>query len=131
MAPALQVEGVRVDDSVDGVLIELPSPVQRTPSASLLTSHTQQLSVAVGLDQFRRPVQVDLRQHGALLWVGPSRRGKTENLKSTVYTFTRANRWQHLHYVVLSQKRQDWQAFESAAGCLGVVSAVDESADPA
>lgn len=128
LAQALQVESVRVSDSAAGILIEIPSPVQRTPSAETLASHTQGLHVAVGLDQFRRPVRVDLRQHGALLWVGPSRRGKTESLKSTVYGLARANPWHRLGYVVLSQKQSDWAAFAPAAGCLGIVSQPEECA---
>ena len=122
LAQALQVESVRVADSAAGVQIEIPSPVKRTPPAALLARHTKGLSVALGLDTQRQPVRVDLRQHGALLWVGPSRRGKTESLKSTVYALARANKWQALQYVILSQKRQDWAAFEPAASCMGVVS---------
>jgi hypothetical protein len=128
LAQALQVESVRITDSAAGILLEIPSPVQRTPSAEMLASHTQGLTVAVGLDQFRRPVRVDLRQHGALLWVGPSRRGKTESLKSTVYGLARANPWHRLEYVVLSQKGADWASFASATGCRGVVTQPSECA---
>ena len=127
LAQALQVESVRVADSATGVQIEVPSPVKHTPPAALLASHTKGLRVAIGLNQMRQPVQVDLRQHGALLWVGPSRRGKTESLKSTLYALARANHWHKLQYVILSQKRQDWAAFEPAAGCMGVVSAPAEA----
>lgn len=122
LAQALQVESVRVADSAAGVQIEIPSPVKRTPPAAMLARHTRGLCVALGLDCMRQPVRVDLRQHGALLWVGPSRRGKTESMKTTVYALARANKWQALQYVILSQKRQDWAAFEPAAGCMGVVS---------
>jgi len=78
--------------------------------------------VAVGLNSLRQPVTVDLSQHGALLWVGPSRRGKTESLKSTVYALLRANHWQRVQCLVLSQKRADWLSLAGAAGCVGLLS---------
>jgi len=122
LAQALQVESVRISDTAAGVQIEVPSPVKHTPRAGELARHTKGLSVAVGLNSLRQPVTVDLSQHGALLWVGPSRRGKTESLKSTVYALLRANHWQRVQCLVLSQKRADWLSLAGAAGCVGLLS---------
>lgn len=130
LAQALQVAAVRLTQAPGAILIEIPLPVEahRTPTASELARHTQRLRVAVGYDAMRRPVHVDLRQHGALFWIGPSRRGKTQSMKSTLYALARANA-QMFRYVILSQKRADWRAFEPAAGCMGVVSDPAEALD--
>lgn len=130
LAQALQVAAVRLTQAPGAILIEIPLPAEahRTPTASELARHTQRLRVAVGFDAMRRPVHVDLRQHGALFWIGPSRRGKTQSMKSTLYALARANA-QMFRYVILSQKRADWRAFEPAAGCMGVVSDPAEALD--
>ncbi len=122
LAQVLQVESVRVSDTAGGVQIEIPSPVLHTPRASELLRHTHGLHVAVGLNSQRQPVCVDLSQHGAILWVGPSRRGKTESLKSAVYGLMRANHWQRVQCLVMSQKRADWLSLAGAAGCIGLLS---------
>lgn len=132
LAQALQVDGVRIDDTARGVLVEVPSPQPRTPSGRDLARQTQGLTVAVGLDQWRRPVRVDLRQHPALLFVGPTRRGKTSAMKSALYALARQNpsdlqTGQGLRYVIVGPKRQDWVAFGDAAGCLSVVSDPSEA----
>lgn len=123
LAQALQVQSVRVSQAPGAILLEVPLPAaaQRTPTASELARHSQRLRVAVGYDAMRKPVHVDLRQHGAIFWIGPSRRGKTQSMKSTLYCLARAN-VNGLRYAILSQKRADWQAFEPAAGCMGLVS---------
>ena len=56
MAQSLQVEGVRIDDTAAGIVIEVPIPAQlvRTPNGAQLARHTTRLSVALGLDQWRR-----------------------------------------------------------------------------
>lgn len=123
LAQALQVAAVRLTQAPGAILIEIPLPVEahRTPTASELARYSQRLRVAVGYDAMRRPVHVDLRHHGALFWIGPSRRGKTQSMKSTLYALARSNS-AGLRYVILSQKRADWRAFEPAASCMGLVS---------
>src|SRR2546421_8165902 len=49
LATIIQVEGVRVNQSATSILIELPSPVKRTPTAAYLATYTQGLTVCVGL----------------------------------------------------------------------------------
>jgi len=126
LGAALQCGSVRISQGPDAVYIEIPSPQPRTPTAQELARHTHGLSVCVGYDALRKPVHVDLRQHGALMWVGPSRRGKTQSMKCALYALARQVQSTRLRYVILSQKRQDWQAFAPAVGCMGVVSDPDE-----
>lgn len=128
LAQALRVEAVRVTEGTGGLLIEIPSPVQRSPSAGELAEHTTGLKVCIGLDQYRRPVRVNLQNHGALFWIGPSRRGKTSSLKCSLFALAKANAVHDLRYVILSRKRQDWAAFEGRAGCMGLVSDPAEAA---
>jgi hypothetical protein len=127
LAQALSVDAVRVANTAHGILIEIPSPRPKTPTAAALAMHSHGLQMAVGLDQWRRPVIVDLAHHPTLLFVGPSRKGKTQALKSVLYALARTP-FQRLQFVIFSQKRQDWTAFEDLRGCLGLVSEPGESA---
>lgn len=128
LTQALQCSTVRVGQGEGAVLIEVPLPTaaQRTPTALDMTRHTAGLRVAVGMDAMRRPVHVDLQQHGAVFWIGPSRRGKTQSLRCTLYALAAVG-GERIHYAILSQKRADWIAFEGAAGCLGIVSSAAEA----
>ena len=128
LAQALQVDGVRVTDTAQGVLVEVPSPLPRTPSAGLLARHTRPWQVAVGLDQWRKPVRVDLRHHPTLLFVGPSRRGKTQAMKSVLYALARSHPPRRLQFLIVAQKLQDWRAFQRGEHCLGVLSDPEEAA---
>lgn len=122
LSQALGVESVRITEGTGALLIEVPSPVKRTPSAATLAKHTKGLRVCVGLDQYRNPVRINLENHGAVYWIGPSRRGKTSSLKSSLFALAQNNGARSLRYVILSRKRGDWAAFEGQAGCMGVVS---------
>lgn len=128
LAQALQVESVRITDTAQGVLVEVPSPQPRTPSAAHLARYGKGVGVAVGLDQWRQPVGVDLRHHPTLLFVGPSRRGKTQAMKSVLFSLASQNRWNRLQFAIFSAKRADWQPFEHLTACWGVVSDPDETA---
>jgi DNA segregation ATPase FtsK/SpoIIIE-like protein len=130
---ALQVEGVRITDTAQGLLIEVPSPDARTPTALDLARATRGLAVAIGLDQFRRPATVDLRHHPTILFVGPTRSGKSEGMRSALYALAARNGPARLQFVILpqksgSQKRESWEAFASAAACWDVVSDPTDSA---
>lgn len=127
IAEVTRVEAVHVARSAHAFAIEIPSPIPRTPSAAELLRCGHGIEVCVGLDSLRRPVYVDLRQHGALLWVGPSRRGKTQSMKCTLYCLAR-QKGVRLKYVILchERKRDDWQAFTPAVGCMGIVTAPAE-----
>lgn len=129
LAQSLHVTGVRISDTAQGVLVEVPSPQPRTPTALDLARSTRGLIVTLGLDQWRKPVAVDLRQNPALLFVGPTRRGKTQAMKATAYALATNNRPPNFGFVVFSQKREDWQAFEPCVHCWGVISDPDEAFD--
>lgn len=128
LAQALRVDAVRISDTAQGVLVEVPSPQPRTPAAGDLVRHGKGMGVVVGLDQWRRPVGVDLRHHPTLLFVGPSRRGKTQAMKSTLYALASNNPMRRLQFAIFSAKRADWAAFEHLTACWGVVSDPDETA---
>jgi hypothetical protein len=128
LAQALAADAVRVADTAQGILIEIASPMPKTPTAATLASYSRGLQVAVGLDQWRRPVTVDLAHHPTLLFVGPSRRGKTQAIKSVLYALARNSNSGRLHFAIFSQKRQDWIAFEDLRACWGVVSDPEEAA---
>ena len=129
IAQATQVDQVRITDTARGVLVELPSPAPKTPPADLLAQATKGLAVAVGLDQWRKPVVADLDLFPNIAFIGPPGRGKTQAMKSALFALASRNRPSRLCYVVASQKRSDWQAFEPAAGCMAVVSNPDEVGD--
>jgi hypothetical protein len=122
LAQVLQVEGVRIVDTARGVLIEIESPAPKTPTGLHLARYTHGFGVALGFDQWRTPAVVDLEQHPTVLFVGPTRKGKTSGMKSAVFALVQGNLAEQLRFVVLSQKRYDWIAFENAKACLGVVS---------
>ncbi len=120
IAQAVQVGAVRVIDTAGGVLIELPTPDPRTPTAADLAPQTQPGRLCLGYDAMRQPVYLDMAAHPHLLAVGPTRRGKTEAVKSALYGLARLTA-RRVCYVILARKRATWSAFAPAAGCLGVL----------
>ena len=122
VAQALHTDGVRIVPSGRGVLIEIPSPQPRTPSSEELARFTRGLTACVGLDARRKPVMISLEQAPHWLAIGPSGRGKTEALKSSLYGLLKANPPRKVVALILARKRASWREFERAAGCLGVVS---------
>lgn len=128
LAQLLQVETVRIADSAQGILVEVPSPKPLTPNGALLARHTRSFEVAVGVDASARPVLVSLEDHGALFWVGPSRSGKTQSMKSVLYALIRENIGR-LHFIIIASPakvQKDWGVFGSVAGCLGIASTKEE-----
>lgn len=122
LAQLLQVETVRIADTAQGVLVEVPSPQPLTPNGALLTRHARGMCVAVGTDVAARPLLVNLEDHGALFWVGPSRRGKTQSMKATLYALIRANVGSVQFLIIASPAKvmKDWAVFAVIAGCLGI-----------
>jgi len=118
---ALQTSQARISDSARGVLIELPSPAPKTPTAELLARKSLGLSVAIGLNSFREPVLFDFQRWPHLLAVGPTRRGKSQALRSILYALARVNPPSRLSYLILAKKREDWLAFQRSASCYGLV----------
>lgn len=85
-----------------------------------LAQQTQGLRMVVGVDQWRRPVAVDLADHPVMMWVGPSGKGKTSAMKSTLFALAARNSPQRFHFVVFDQK---------VAGCLAIVTDPKEAED--
>jgi len=118
---ALQTSQARISDTSRGVLVEIPSPQPRTPGAELLARKSLGLSVAIGLNSFREPVCFDFQRWPHLLAVGPTRRGKSQALRSILYSLARVNPPNRLRYLILAKKREDWLAFQPAASCYGLL----------
>lgn len=130
LAQLLQVEAVRIADTAQGVMIEVPSPQPLTPNGVLLANHTQGLRLAIGVDAFARPVSIDMEDHGAVFWVGPSRRGKTQSMKASLYAVLRAN-GKLIRFVIIASPakvEEDWGVFGNVAGCLGIACTKEEIA---
>ena len=127
IAAAIQAESVRICQAYGDIHIQIPSPIKKTPQAAELTRSTRGLTACVGVNAIREPVTVNLKQHGAIFWIGPSRRGKTQSMKSTLYTLIRRN-GSRLKYVILCHagKVDNWQAFAPAVGCMGIVTDPNE-----
>jgi len=118
---ALQVSSVRVTDSSRGILVEVPSPLPRTPGADLLSKSSKGLAIAVGLDSFRRPVFLDFERWPHLLLVGPSGRGKSQALRSLLLALAHQNAPERVVCLILAKKLEDWRAFQPASCCSGLL----------
>lgn len=120
---AMLVESVRVQQVAGMIEIQIPSPQPMTPNADNMLTGSNGLSVALGWDSMSKPVAVDLARHGAIAWVGPSRRGKTQALRSTLYSAAAAV-GDKLRYAILAQpaKITDWAAFDNSKHSLGIAS---------
>jgi len=130
IANACNAEAARVSRTRGFIDIELalPGNYAQTPDAKWLASKSEGMNVCVGVDATCLPVHINLADHGAVLWVGPSRSGKTQSLKSVLYSLLKTqDPHRPLSFVVLSQKVIDWQPFEKVHGCLGVISDSDKA----
>ena len=122
LAQLLHVDTVRLADTSQGIMVEVPSPKPRTPNGALLARHTRKLSLPLGVNTAAHPVLVNLEDHGALFWVGPSRRGKTQSMKSALYAVLRENIG-HVQFIIIASPAKvtkDWSIFMSVVGCLGI-----------
>jgi len=117
----LGVNSARITTSARGVLVEIPSPQPRTPSAELLAKASSSLKVAIGLDSFRRPVCLDFETWPHLLILGPTGRGKSQALRSLLFALASQNPPRRAILLILAKKAEDWQAFHPSASCLGLV----------
>jgi hypothetical protein len=118
----LLVESVRIQQ-VNGLIeIQIPSPMPLTPTATAMREASNGLNVAIGWDSMGKPLQIDFAQHGAVFWVGPSRRGKTQSMRSTLYATSKAVQGA-LRYCIVCQhsKRHDWDVFDKSKHSMGVV----------
>lgn len=113
IAQALAVETVRLTQRQGGVDCEVTSPVRLRVMARTLDKYTSGVTVPFGLDTQLQPALVNISQHGLIAAIAPSRRGKTQAIRTILYLLKRAN--PSLNLVVMAFKRADWQAFDGIA----------------
>lgn len=123
----LLVESVRIQQVSGLIEIQIPSPAPITPTATDMRNASQGLNVAIGWDSLGKPLQIDFAQHGAVFWIGPSRRGKTQSMRSTLYSVSKSVQGR-LRYCIICQasKRDDWKAFDTSKHSMGIVTDFDE-----
>ena len=126
MGQALQTSGVRLSGTAKGILVEVPAPLVRTPGADWLARASRWMRPAVGASSLREPVLLDLERWPHLLAVGPTRRGKTQALRSLLFAMASRSSPGRLLYLILAKKGEDWRAFQPAAGCLGLLTRPEE-----
>lgn len=113
---ALSVESVRLIPGAGWIDCEVSSPVRVTVDVRTLQATTTGTVVTVGLDTTLQPVTVDISQHGLIAAIAPSRRGKTQAIKSMIYQLKKAN--PSFNVVVVAFKVADWQAFDGSAALI-------------
>lgn len=118
LAQALAVDGVRVVMSAAGVRIEIPSPAPITPTVEFLIKHTASTSVCLGMDESRQPVKVNLNDYPAIMFCGPTRKGKTEGMKAALAALLTRNA--QLGAIIVG-RRQNWEAFGAFPGVLDMI----------
>lgn len=113
IAQALLAETVRLTQRQGYIECEVSSPVRAVVTARSLDRYTHGMLVPFGLDTQLQPALVDLSQHGLIAAIAPSRRGKTQAIRTVLYLLKRAN--PDVTLVVMAFKRADWQAFDGIA----------------
>ena len=113
ISQVLCVESVRLMQCAGWIDCEVSSPVRATVSLDSLARATDSTTVAMGVDSNMQPATVDISQHGLIAAIAPSRRGKTQAIRTMLYLLKRAN--PSLNIVVVAFKTEDWKAFESCA----------------
>lgn len=110
---ALCVESVRLIPGPGYIDCEVSSPMRVTVDVRALQHATRGDTVAVGMDTKLQPLTIDLAQHGLIGAIGPSRRGKTQAVRSLLYQLKAAN--PDYKIVIVAVKAVDWIAFEGCA----------------
>lgn len=130
IAHVLGVEGVRISEEAGYVAIEVPKPKNQilTPNASRqILRMGSEMNIPIGMSNDGNAVAVDPRDHGAIGWIGPSRRGKTQAMKSFLYMALIYNPGASFYLFGIPAKLQkDWAIFQRAQGCLGLIGDPDE-----
>ena len=125
---ALRAANVRIVDTPEGVLIQIPSPLPWTPPGEKLADHSQGLRVALGIDETRKIAYLDLDKPDTshLLLLGPSGRGKSQALRSILYSLAKQNSYKQALFIILAKKSQDWRSFVPSANCGGLITKPEE-----
>lgn len=113
---ALSVESVRLIPGPGYIDCEVSSPIRVAVDVRALQHTTRGDTVAVGMNTMLQPVTVDLAQHGLIAAIGPSRRGKTQAIRSLLYQLKAAN--PDYKVVIVAVKAVDWVPFEGFAAII-------------
>ena len=113
ISQALCVESVRLMPGAGWIDCEVSSPTRAAVSLDLLARRTSGTTVALGVDSSMQPATIDISQHGLIAAIAPSRRGKTQAIRTALYLLKRAN--PSLNIVVVAFKTEDWKAFSACA----------------
>ncbi len=116
VAQALSVETVRLIQVAGFVNCEVSSPVRAVVDVRALQASSRQTTVAIGLDTLLRPATIDVSQHGLIAAIAPSRRGKTQAIRTMLYLLKRAN--PSLNLVIVAFKSADWACFNDSAALI-------------
>lgn len=113
LAQSVGVKNARMISGPGFVDCEITSPHRLPIDLNSLAKVTRDTVVALGVDCDRKPVTVDISQHGLIAAIAPSRRGKTQAIRTMLYLLKRAN--PDYNIVVVAFKTADWQAFSGDA----------------
>lgn len=116
IAQALSVETVRLIQMSGRIDCEVSSSVRAVVDVRALQTSSRQTTVAIGLDTMLSPATIDVSQHGLIAAIAPSRRGKTQAIRTMLYLLKRAN--PSLNLVIVAFKSADWQSF---SGCASLI----------
>ena len=114
--------------------IDLPSPRPWTPDGALLAARSPQaislnqrihsdrtdLVPCIAINSMREPVPLDMANNPTVLWVGPTRRGKTSGLTSALYAICKHNGPERFRFIVATKKISDWRVWMDVPHCVGV-----------
>lgn len=100
------IHPIRISDGGNFVNVEIPVLEPSTPTAKYLAQFNKGPFVTVGVDQWGKPARVNLHAHPTILFVGPTRSGKTEAMRSVLYGLL-----DKAAVLVLSQKRASWAGY--------------------
>lgn len=136
----LGVDSIRFQRNKRLYDIQIPSPDPMTPTGKELALATMErvenednrtLEIAVGLNEKSEPMFINPRANGAILWIGPSRRGKTQSMRSTLLGLLYAYR-ERVRFCVICQpaprKIEDWSELDKCIASLGLITDPDEYA---
>lgn len=123
--------------------IDIPSPRPWTPDGAMLAQRSTQaipldkrthgdrtdITACVAINSMREPVYLDMANNPAVLWVGPTRRGKTSGLTSALYAICKRNGPDRFRFLVATKKVSDWRVWADTPHCVGVYTDASQACD--
>lgn len=117
------VSPVRIVDRGTHYAVEIPSNEPKTPHASWLMDRTFGANIAIGVNPYGEPVHINMKHHPTILFVGPTRKGKTEAMRSVLASILASDN--HPSFLIFSQKAESWRGFNGKRGFLGLYADVE------